>query len=289
MLTYASGIEKREELKREITATLGRVDKIKESFFAVYEFADVLRGERCLVAIGKCETVVDVLRFFYRETVKKSKSKFGVQAKPLIKSDAFLLCLILTKLGYDLSPKYSFVFVDEAQDISAAEYSVLRTVNNRAIFNIFGDLKQNVTGFRGIKDWNELGYKQYELNLNYRNTNEIVEYVSDKLQIEMKSIGFDGEKVQTLAPRAVTGWLSEKCGLKAVICTEENLEKYSRKSYNLLRQTGKISKTKINIMTVYESKGLEFTAVAVADEGMTVNERYIAYTRALKELAVITD
>ena len=70
---------------------------------------------------------------------------------------------------------------------------------------------------------------------------------------------------------------------------EENLEKYSRKSYNLLRQTGKISKTKINIMTVYESKGLEFTAVAVADEGMTVNERYIAYTRALKELAVITD
>ena len=289
MLTYASGIEKREELKREITATLGRVDKIKESFFAVYEFADVLRGERCLVAIGKCETVVDVLRFFYRETVKKSKCKFGVQAKPLIKSDAFLLCLILTKLGYDLSPKYSFVFVDEAQDISAAEYSVLRTVNNRAIFNIFGDLKQNVTGFRGIKDWNELGYKQYELNLNYRNTNEIVEYVSDKLQIEMKSIGFDGEKVQTLAPRAVTGWLSEKCGLKAVICTEENLEKYSRKSYNLLRQTGKISKTKINIMTVYESKGLEFTAVAVADEGMTVNERYIAYTRALKELAVITD
>ena len=181
------------------------------------------------------------------------------------------------------------MFVDEAQDISAAEYSVLRTVNNRAIFNIFGDLKQNVTGFRGIKDWNELGYKQYELNLNYRNTNEIVEYVSDKLQIEMKSIGFDGEKVQTLAPRAVTGWLSEKCGLKAVICTEENLEKYSRKSYNLLRQTGKISKTKINIMTVYESKGLEFTAVAVADEGMTVNERYIAYTRALKELAVITD
>ena len=56
-----------------------------------------------------------------------------------------------------------------------------------------------------------------------------------------------------------------------------------------MRQTGKISKTKINIMTVYESKGLEFTAVAVADEGMTVNERYIAYTRALKELAVITD
>ncbi len=40
-------------------------------------------------------------------------------------------------------------------------------------------------------------------------------------------------------------------------------------------------------MTVYESKGLEFTAVAVVDEDMTDNEKYIAYTRALKELAII--
>ena len=54
-----------------------------------------------------------------------------------------------------------------------------------------------------------------------------------------------------------------------------------------MRDTGKISKTKINIMTVYESKGLEFTAVAVAEEGLTDNEKYIAYTRALKELAII--
>ena len=42
-------------------------------------------------------------------------------------------------------------------------------------------------------------------------------------------------------------------------------------------------------MTVYESKGLEFSCVAVADAGMTVNEKYIAYTRALKELAVIEE
>jgi len=40
-------------------------------------------------------------------------------------------------------------------------------------------------------------------------------------------------------------------------------------------------------MTVYESKGLEFTAVAVVDGDMTVNEKYVAYTRALKELAIV--
>ena len=36
-----------------------------------------------------------------------------------------------------------------------------------------------------------------------------------------------------------------------------------------------------------ESKGLEFSAVAVAPKGMTASERYIAYTRALQYLAVV--
>ena len=37
----------------------------------------------------------------------------------------------------------------------------------------------------------------------------------------------------------------------------------------------------------FESKGLKFSAVAVLDCGMTENEKYIAYTRALRELAII--
>ena len=103
----------------------------------------------------------------------------------------------------------------------------------------------------------------------------------------MSAIGFDGCEVTEIPKRSVTSWLSDKNGLKAVICAEQSLESYSRKSYNILRETGKISKTKINVMTVYESKGLEFTAVAVDDGNMTDNEKYIAYTRALKELALI--
>ena len=62
-----------------------------------------------------------------------------------------------------------------------------------------------------------------------------------------------------------------------------------RKSYNDLSARGILSKAKINLMTVYESKGLEFTSVAVATEGMTENERYVAYTRALQYLAIIDE
>lgn len=285
--TYADGIEKREQLKKEIDAAICRVESILNGFAATCEFYDVLHGESHLAAIGKCENTADILRFFNREIIKKIKQRCGVKSKVLVKCDPFALLLILTKLGFDLSPKYSFIFVDEAQDVSPAEYGVLRAVSDRAVFNVFGDLKQNITEYRGVKEWEQLGYKVYNLGLNYRNTEQIVQYVSENLGIDMRSIGFDGYAVESVAPRSVTGWLSEKNGLKAVICSEQSLETYLRKSYNVLRETGKISKIKINIMTVYESKGLEFTAVAVADKDLTDNEKYIAYTRALKNLAII--
>ncbi len=287
VLTYSSGIEKREQLKEEIEAVICRVESIDGAFSGVDDFADVLRGDKWLSSIGKCENTVDVLRFFYRETIKKAKQRYGVEAKPLIKSDAFALCLLCCKLGFNLSPKYSFMFIDEGQDVSAAEYAVLKAVNNRAVFNVFGDLKQNVTHYRGICDWAELGLKNYELTLNYRNTNQIVEYVASNMGVNMRSIGFDGDDVEFISAKSVGGWLSAKTGLKAVICSDKRLEEFSKKSYNVLRKTGRISKNKINLMTVYESKGLEFTAVAVADSDMSVNERYIACTRALKNLAII--
>ena len=287
ILTYHVGIEKREQLLAETDAIRKIVEEIQGGFLTLYDFADVIRGDDYISAVGKCENTADVLRFFYRETVKKFKTRVGINAKYLFRCDPFALCLILTKLGYNLSPKYAFLFVDEAQDISPSEYEVLRAVNDRAVFNIFGDLKQNVTTHRGIKDWAEIGFETYSLSLNYRNTNQIVDYVAENLGIDMKSIGLNGSEVKLIDKRSVTGYLSGKNGLKAVICSEKNLENFNRKSYNLPAVTGKISRTKINLMTVYQSKGLEFTAVVVADEDLTVNERYIAYTRALKELAIV--
>ena len=286
-LTYGAQIDKREQLRNEIDAAICRVETISGGFAAMYDFADVLHGESNLSNIGKCENTLEIARFFNKEILRKIKRRLGVQTKSLLKCDAFALCQILVKLGYNLSPKHSFVFIDEAQDISPAEYAVLKKVNDRAVFNIFGDLKQNITSYRGVRDWSNLGYKVYTLGLNYRNTNQIVEYVADNLGIDMRAIGLNGSEVEKIQKRSVTSWLSEKNGLKAVICAPQSFEEYCKKSYNIIGQTGKISKTKINIMTVYESKGLEFTAVAVADAGMTDNEKYVAYTRALKHLAII--
>ncbi len=285
--TYPDRIEKREELKKEIASAMSRVERILSDFAAAFDFAEVARGEGYLVHIGKCEDTVDLARFFYREIVKPVKTRYSVSNRAMYRADVFALCAVLSALGYDLTPKYSFVFVDEAQDISPAEYDVVKRVNAEACLNVFGDLKQNITPFRGVSDWSQLGYGVYNLNRNYRNTNQIVDYVSSNLGIDMQPIGLPGDEVSEIAPKSVGRYLSDKKGLRAVITSEANLAAYTRKAYNVVRDTGVISKTKINIMTVYESKGLEFTAVAVVDGDMTANEKYIAYTRALKELAVV--
>lgn len=284
--TYAERIERRRELVAEIDKTAERIRRIASLFTGFVEFFEALKGNEYFAKIGKCGTHLELARLFYKDIVRSAKNRYRV-GKGLFKSDAYALCLILSLMGRRLEPRFGMVFVDEGQDISQNEYELLRRVNPDAAFNVYGDLAQNITPQRGLRDWGALPGTVYELDRNYRNTNQIVRFVAETLGFSMLPVGFDGPPVQRISARGVGAFFRDKKGLKAVIVADKDLELYTRKSYNVLRATGRISKKKVNIMTVYESKGLEFTCVAVADEGMTKNEKYIAYTRALKELAVI--
>ncbi len=286
---YADRIARREELLKEIDKVQEKVTIIGESNTAFSEFYTYLKGEKNFVSLGRSEDFVDIVRYFYRETIKKSKLKYGLTEQTMYASDAYALCLVCSMLGRKLSPAFSYVFVDEAQDISACEYALLQRLNPKSAFNVFGDIAQNVTPWRGVKDWTQVfdGYELYTLNQNYRNTNQIVEFVASELNLDMYSIGFDGPPVEEISPKQISAFFKNKKGLKAIICAEEKKSEHTKKSYNDISEKGKLAKTKINVMTVYESKGLEFSSVVVDPDGMTVSERYIAYTRALKDLAVL--
>ncbi len=287
--TYADRIAHRRELLQEIDRIGADVKKIASCFSVFCEFFETLRGNTDFSRIGKCGTKIELARFFYHETVRRVKNKYGI-GKGLLRSDPYALCLIFVLLGVRLQPCFGLVFIDEGQDISVNEYRLLQMLNSDAAFNIYGDLAQNITRYRGLSDWGAVNQGDYyTLDQNYRNTNQIVDYVAKNLKIDMQSIGFDGPPIDHIGLRGVSGFFRDKKGLKAIIVSENELERYRRKSYNILRETGKLSKKKINLMTVYESKGLEFTCVAVADRHMTRQEKYIAYTRALKELALIEE
>ena len=289
--TYADRITRREELLKEVEQVKQKGSIVGEKTTAFAEFYRYLRGEKVFCEIGEGNSFIDVVRYFYKETVKKFKVKYGLTAKKMYPSDAYSLCVICSGITDRLSPVFSYVFVDEAQDISPCEYALLRKINKKSAFNVFGDLSQNVTPWRGVKTWNEAftDFELYTLNQNYRNTNQIVDFVASSLQLDMQSIGFDGPDVAKISTRGIGGFFKNKKGLKAIICSPKMKEELLRKSYNDLSQKGKISRSKINIMTVYESKGLEFTSVVVAKAGLSESELYIAYTRALKELAVVEE
>lgn len=288
---YADRVARRKEILEEIDKVAEKVALIGESNTAFSEFCEYLKGEKNFIEVGGSGNFVDLIRYFYKETVKKYKLSYGMTSKKMYISDAYALCVVCSGICDSLSPVYSYVFVDEGQDVSSCEYALLRKINKKAAFNIFGDVAQNVTPWRGVKEWKEVfpDFEVYGLNQNYRNTNQIVNYVSETLQLDMQSIGYDGPPVAKISQKGISSFFKNKKGLKAIICSEQCKETYMRKSYNDIGEKGKISRSKINVMTVYESKGLEFTSVVVINEGLSNSEKYIAYTRALNELAVIEE
>lgn len=286
--TYADRISAREELIKEIEKIRLLVDGIEAPLPYFDDFYAILKGEKNFSAIGKCETRLDLVKYLYKNTIKKYKTKYGVLGKGLVRSDAYTLCALLSLTGEELPMRYSRVFVDEGQDISVNEYNLLKAINKNASFNVFGDLKQNITPNRGLSSWGDaFDYPVYTLSENYRNTNQIVDFVAGTVDEDMQAIGFDGPEVAHIGVRGISQYFSDKNGLKAIVVSEARAEKYARNAYNIVSKTGKVVKKKINLLTVYESKGLEFAAVAVDDSDMTPNEKYIAYTRALMHLAII--
>ncbi len=286
---YADRIARRTEIVEEIDKVTKKVEIIAEGITAFAEFFTFLRGEKEFVLIGGSDAFIDVVRYFYRETVKKYKLAYGMNSNKLYKSDAYALCVICAQIAQRLTPAYAYVFVDEAQDISSCEYDLIRTINQKASFNVFGDVAQNVTAWRGIESWENAfpDFSVYSLTQNYRNTNQIVDFVSNRLGVNMQSVGYDGPQVERITPRQLTAFFKEKKGLKAIICADAKKAEILKKSYHDVSVKKVVSRSKINVMNVYESKGLEFSSVVVVEEGLSNAELYIAYTRALKTLAVI--
>ena len=61
---------------------------------------------------------------------------------------------------------------------------------------------------------------------------------------------------------------------------------YVTRIHNMTGELVELQRTKWNLMTIEQAKGLEFETVFAVTGRMSENEKYIAYTRALDELYV---
>ena len=216
---------------------------------------------------------------------------------------------------------YQHLVIDEGQDLSISQYSILKLLFPKATFDIYGDLNQSIYSYQGVNNWEELNKEIFnsngnllELNKGYRTTEQISEtsnYVLEELNANLSEcIARTGEDIILKeTDNNINGLLSqiEKFINKeyktiAIIC-KDNVEtdKLHRKLTNLGLNIHKISEKDLTysgglcIMPAYLSKGLEFDAVIISDANENVYNAdstidmkllYVAITRALHELHI---
>lgn len=192
------------------------------------------------------------------------------------------------------------ICVDEGQDVSYYEYEAIieQNADNKAYYNIYGDLNQRIKQGRGLATWEQLKAKliahQYELNENYRNTNQITQYCNEVFDFDMTLTGVEGEPVRNITFKEMLEELAKSAASEdrtAVILPRTMAKTRVTRSpiIDTFRNnfSTKFDISKVSVMYVDEIKGIEFDRVYVVDENMERNERYIAFTRALDKLTIV--
>lgn len=99
-------------------------------------------------------------------------------------------------------PKIQHLLVDESQDLTALEYSFIDKIPTENIFYC-GDPRQNIFQFRGgsdrfiINKYNDIEYKNYFLNINYRNAPNILNF-ANSLIASSKKYGLEDVPIKKL-------------------------------------------------------------------------------------------
>lgn len=200
----------------------------------------------------------------------------------------------LAKKHGAISNEKTFFFIDEFQNFNIMRLAGLKCAFPNAIFNLYGDFDQRLTpyGISSVDELRPLGdWTPFEIRENYRNATEITEYINVALNKQMLPIGLSGSVMEVPAEHCEY----KKMGRTVIIFPNSVLlaqflskHKKSNDFHRVLDQDTRWDDEKINLITVKQAKGLEFETVYVHATGMSGNERYVAYTRALENLVVVT-
>lgn len=198
------------------------------------------------------------------------------------RNDIVSILYILNKMNYSKLTGYKYIYIDEAQDYNDVEIKIIKELEENPTMCIFGDYKQNITNNSMLRsDWNSLikivdaKAEYYELNENYRNTTNVVNYCNENLNTNMKAIGYDGLDVQVIDSLNVNQLIEHaREHDEAIIANDDNI-------LDILKNKN------IECYNVFDVKGLEFRNALIIDNDLTSNEKYVGYTRTLNNLTIV--
>lgn len=208
--------------------------------------------------------------------------------------------------GAPNAAKEKLICIDEAQGLAPEEMKLIRDINGeKLIFNLFGDVKQHIEGTKGIDSWNEfnesISVEEKYLMENYRNASQITEECNRRFSMKMVAINTPGSGVVKLeSAEAFEDKMHRiminvhKPGIRAIIVNDVEEAKqiknkyiaYQDKIHDMTAGHFDFHRTRWNLLTVEQAKGLEFGTVIAISGRMTPNKKYIALTRALDELFI---
>ena len=215
------------------------------------------------------------------------------QTRILYKVDMLLYLRIYAELSPRARlPEYRLICIDEGQDLHPADFDLIRMMYPQVVFNVFGDVAQALHTSCGIQKWkDDTGISSvFEMKQNYRNTAAVVEFCNQHFKTEMFPLGRPLPKEQPQELRKaddIRRLLKTERPVVIVKNQDEYLafceasgEEPEFLDTNASEQQG----DNLFCYTVFAAKGLEFPSVLVWAHGMSVNQRVVACTRAMKSL-----
>ena len=296
---YSLENEEYERMQRELAETETRITDLREE------------RKSNLSVLEKLLPIVEQLRYpeinrrikyrNIRELFKKYKVTYkgeNYQYRFKLYTELLFAALYYER-AFDLP---TMLNIDEAQDISVAEYNLLHYVFGKSCtYNLYGDVNQVVYDYKGVTDWEDIsqitGGKVSVLNENYRNTVEITKYCNDEFGAGITAIGISGESVKELdlkeAIKRIESLHRTEPESRIAVIYRTGIRSI-RAALNSILSAGvtswdKVEDNKISVITAETAKGLEFDTVVAVTDQMEDNEKYISYTRALERLYVVKD
>ena len=194
--------------------------------------------------------------------------------------------------------KFDLIFVDEYQDTDPVQYRIIKALTEKHLnLRVVGDDDQGIYGFRGADIQNVLNFekdysdaKTIALEQNYRSTQQIVKASSaladfnpDRREKELFTNNFLGDKVKHLhcanheeeavsiadfISRAIQeGWsfrdFAILCRTRWQAIAFKEAFKASEILFHVVEKSSDMADNVVSIMTIHQSKGLEFPNVFV--------------------------
>ena len=248
----------------------------------------------------------------FKQKVGVSKELELKKGKKLMFEDLLPLLYINFEInGYPRGNSIKHIIIDEAQDYTELQISMLKKIFTKASFTILGDVNQTINPYYMYNSLDEMNSifdnegRYVELNKTYRSSEEIIDYTNSILGINNACSVRKSNSIPVTVENVESYDLVKKLkleidrmtsiGLKRVaIITKNNaqtLDIYSKlenevEGISLIDGTSEQKIGRIVVLPSYISKGLEFDGVIVyTDDEHRYNDKdkylfYVVCTRA---------